>query len=534
MGKNKTLKLFTNKRMRTLAMMLAVVLVFTTTYALILPAITLDEDHAQEDPAVFLETTEEVKEEPAATELAATIEEPVPEPVQEPAAETPAETPAAETPAEETPAAETPAETPAAETPAQEAPEATPAVEGKPVEKKPAEDKNANKEKHTVGAFLVEEVLGDLYVTADAEAGVLPEGTRMELRSVTDLRYIDAVSAAVNGEMQNARFVDIHFIDPNGVEVYPAGGVHFSFRNYLLSEKTVGTIVYVDDHELYEENRNPEDMHLYGLIADPADEWNYIDEVTFWSDSVGTYGLVITNKPEEEIVEDVVTEDGEQTFFTTEEPTDEQPAEEVAEEVVDEEALEEKMPAQHFEMVSYGLTVTVDAPAGAFPANTKMQVVPVVSQNLIDAITGAVEGEVKSVTAVDITFFAPGGIEVEPLREINVSLRHAVVETADKVDVVHLDANKNAEVVEQSDAATEADEVTFTADQFSIYAIVETTVITIDYLTADGETYTITVNFGPEAEIPNDAVLVVREILRGTEEYNNYRAQTMEIGRAHV
>ena len=157
-----------------------------------------------------------------------------------------------------------------------------------------------------------------------------------------------------------------------------------------------------------------------------------------------------------------------------------------------------------------------------------MQVVPVVSRSLIDAITGAVEGEVKSVTAVDITFYGPDGIEIEPLREINVSLRHAVVESADKVDVVHLDANRNAEIVEQSDAATEADEVTFTADQFSIYALVETVTVTVDYLTADGQTYGITVQFEPDAGVPDGAMLSVTELSEDSSKYSEYLKQTAE------
>ena len=50
----------------------------------------------------------------------------------------------------------------------------------------------------------------------------------------------------------------------------------------------------------------------------------------------------------------------------------------------------------------------------------------------------------------------------------------------------------------------------------------ETTVITIDYLTADGETYNITVTFGPDEDIPTGSVLSVREILPGTTEYEKY------------
>ena len=349
MGKNKAFKLFNNKRIRKIAMLLAIVVVFTTTYALILPAISLDGDRADEDPAVFIEPAEELVGESSLTELTATVEALAPETVQETAAETPVEeTPAVES-TEETPAVETPAvEQPAAETPAQETPAAeTSAVEGTAVKKASSENRNANKAKHAVGPFLVEEVLGDLTVTADAEAGVLPEGSRMELRSVKDLRYIDAVSTAVSGEMQNARFVDIRFIDPNGVEVDPAGPVHFSFRNYLLGDETVGTVVYVNDEELYSEEIAEEEARLYGLIVDPAEEWNYIDEVTFWSDSVGTYGLVVTNRPEEAPAEEAV-----EAGITASPAPEASAAREGAEDLVDEEALEEKMPAQHLEMVS--------------------------------------------------------------------------------------------------------------------------------------------------------------------------------------
>ena len=47
-------------------------------------------------------------------------------------------------------------------------------------------------------------------------------------------------------------------------------------------------------------------------------------------------------------------------------------------------------------------------------------------------------------------------------------------------------------------------------------------------LVCEGEDYTVTVAFGPDAQIPENAVLDVREILSGTEEYEIYYQQSMQ------
>ena len=48
-----------------------------------------------------------------------------------------------------------------------------------------------------------------------------------------------------------------------------------------------------------------------------------------------------------------------------------------------------------------------------------------------------------------------------------------------------------------------------------------------DVLTYEGEDFTITASFGEEAGIPAESKLEVREILPGTEEYENYYAQSL-------
>ena len=47
-------------------------------------------------------------------------------------------------------------------------------------------------------------------------------------------------------------------------------------------------------------------------------------------------------------------------------------------------------------------------------------------------------------------------------------------------------------------------------------------------LTADGERFRITVTYDEDAKIPDGSVLVAREILDGTEEYEKYLGKTSD------
>ena len=63
------------------------------------------------------------------------------------------------------------------------------------------------------------------------------------------------------------------------------------------------------------------------------------------------------------------------------------------------------MPAQSFEKTAGGIKVSVEAPEGAFPENTRMSVKPVNGSGLVDTVSDAVNGEILEVQAVDITFY---------------------------------------------------------------------------------------------------------------------------------
>jgi len=88
-------------------------------------------------------------------------------------------------------------------------------------------------------------------------------------------------------------------------------------------------------------------------------------------------------------------------------------------------------------------------------------------------------------------------------------------------EVVHF--GEKTEVLE---AATDGKSVSFETEGFSPFAFVGQQTISQRVITANGESFTIEVTYGPEAEIPAGAKLEAREILEGTEEYSNYMAQT--------
>ena len=231
--------------------------------------------------------------------------------------------------------------------------------------------------------------------------------------------------------------------------------------------------------------------------------------------------------------------------------TGDDPGEETAEETVS-----VLMPAQSFTGETDGVLVSVEAPEGAFPEGTTMVVSPVeMDDDTLSNVTGAVEssGEQKLVTAqaVDISFFGADGNQIEPKLPIKVSMKSALVSESENVALVHLTEADTAETAENETSEApvvpvakvvtdvqvvenpdEHNEIQFESDAFSVYVLVGTETITTNYITADGETYTITVTYGPEAGIPAGATLAVAEIPRDSEEYAAYLAQAQSAVKA--
>ena len=211
---------------------------------------------------------------------------------------------------------------------------------------------------------------------------------------------------------------------------------------------------------------------------------------------------------------------------------------ETGEETV-EETVSVSMPAQSFTGETEDVTVSVVAPEGAFPAGTRMEVMAVeVDDETMSSVENAVEGRVTTVQAVDITFYDADGNKVEPQTAIQVSMKSAVVSESENISLIHKpDAEETdgaeaavpalevveAAIVEQNDSAVPSDEITFESDAFSVYMLVGSETIETKYITADGETYAITMTYSPEAGIPDGATLQVSEIPVDSTEYESYR-----------
>ncbi|MBR5640886.1 MAG: InlB B-repeat-containing protein [Firmicutes bacterium] len=160
-------------------------------------------------------------------------------------------------------------------------------------------------------------------------------------------------------------------------------------------------------------------------------------------------------------------------------------AEEVAEEAVkeaEEEAIEE-LPEEEvipegptsFAPKKFGdTTVTVTAEPYTFPEGTTVTIEEVfLGRTQKAAIADAVEEKVEIVKAYDITFFDADGSEVQPAIPVKVSIVSDAIAESDNLQVVHMENEKKAEVV---DIDVTEEGVEFGAKHFSVYVVVETVV----------------------------------------------------------
>ena len=137
------------------------------------------------------------------------------------------------------------------------------------------------------------------------------------------------------------------------------------------------------------------------------------------------------------------------------------------EDLADDSTPAETAPAQDFSGDVNGVTVTVKAPEGAFPAGTVMSVNEA-DESSVKAAADAASADTADVTAVEITFTADGE-EIEPAVPVKVTLDSAQIADMEAPVVVHVDDEAQAEVI--ADKTVENGAVSFDADEFSVYAV---------------------------------------------------------------
>ena len=183
--------------------------------------------------------------------------------------------------------------------------------------------------------------------------------------------------------------------------------------------------------------------------------------------------------------------------------------------------------------------VNVFAPKGAFPEGTTMHLKAVENAEVVDAITEAIASngtEVKDIQAVDISFTDADGKEIEPDKPIIVRMSSDLVEKAadkDSLDiaVVHVPDKGNGQVMDYTMSGQfggenlAKDEISFDANEFSVYAIVGTETLTDSFVAANDKTYKVTVSFDDAAGIPKDSRLKLIEYSEDSEEYQKAKAK---------
>ena len=132
----------------------------------------------------------------------------------------------------------------------------------------------------------------------------------------------------------------------------------------------------------------------------------------------------------------------------------------------------EPMPAQSFDQTSEQMQVSVNAPEGALPENTKMTVSRVTDEAALAELASKVDAKVLG--AADISF-AKDGAELEPARKVSVRISLDALQNAKNPAVVHVKDDGSFEYVSSSVVTTrgKADAIEFEADSFSVYAVID-------------------------------------------------------------
>lgn len=150
---------------------------------------------------------------------------------------------------------------------------------------------------------------------------------------------------------------------------------------------------------------------------------------------------------------------------------EEQPKEDTEAVKEETESEEVSMPEQVLSAVaSDGATITIMAPEGSVPENSTVVAEPVENDSIAQSIEDALNEEDKTLNeykAYDITILDKDGNEIQPEKDVQVSITGVSVSGEEKA-VFHIDdSNKVEKVSDTSVGAT----TLFSADGFSVYVV---------------------------------------------------------------
>ena len=142
-----------------------------------------------------------------------------------------------------------------------------------------------------------------------------------------------------------------------------------------------------------------------------------------------------------------------------------------------------------------GIRVEAHADSSAFPSDTEMCVFDISRDEAIRTAAGSLGTDTENVdaVAVDITFTAPDGTELEPaegsLVSVNISLPEEHSLTGGEFSLLHV--SDDGDVQEVADASVSSDGAEFVAERFSVYVLTASGINTVNSIVMeDGTTGT--------------------------------------------
>ncbi|MBR0420871.1 MAG: hypothetical protein IJI66_17040 [Erysipelotrichaceae bacterium] len=238
-------RLFNSKRNKRLFYTLACIVVFVTTYMLVLPALTIDEQTAIDDPAIDNSTL--TQEETTINELE-TVADPFEIEQEREAALNNAETESVTVNEEETETV--------------------------------IEKENAVSETKSDVLYFYDDST-DIKVSVEAPKEAFPEGVYMIVTPIESEEVLDTINDTLNNsKVKRVQAVDITFYDKDGNEIEPACEIKVSLVSDLIKDAKDTTVVHIDNEGK-------------GSIVEQSEEDSDDDEVKFESKDFSTYAVVM-------------------------------------------------------------------------------------------------------------------------------------------------------------------------------------------------------------------------------------------------
>ncbi len=381
----------------------------------------------------------------------------------------------------------------------------------------------------------------ELEVRIQAKKGVLPKGTKLELKEVTEEDIIDLMmstaelKAGIAVDEAGIAALNMALKDAKGNVVQPKGKVLVTITFSEIEPGVDFAVVSVKEPE--GPDGQPEADIVELKETDPER-----GQIKFETDAISPYGIVYVP------VSDVGSEDADATEGNTVSvfddgiehvllvTPDEEPSTASAPAPIGVPPTE--MPAQSFleDVVAADgsiISVAVDADVGALPRETALQVQSVVDGETIDAAKAEVasqEGVPEAgmqAQAVAIAFTDAEGNPISPATDVHVALVVPDMSEQNQLAVVHVDEAAGAQLIDDIEAHPNLGAAYFDTSTPAVYALVGTT-IEQNVLASDGKNYKVSVTYRANAGIPENAQLAVEEILSESVGYGQLKDDTAQ------